>query len=154
MTHPVTISDMPERRLVALEHFGPYNETGQVMTELCTTLAARGLMAQGRARSVCIYYDDPDDKPPQRTAHARGLRAGRGREIAPPLEEIVLPGRALRGDAPHRAVLRAEAAYDEFFGTWLPRFGRGAGRCAVFRDLSGMTETPRPTSWSPKCGCR
>jgi len=39
MTHPVTIHEMPAHRIAALEHFGPHNKTGQVMTELGTLLA-------------------------------------------------------------------------------------------------------------------
>ena len=142
MTHPVTIRDMAERRLVALEHFGPYNETGQVMTELCTTLAARGLMDKV-GESVCVYYDSPEDKPPEELRMHAGFELPEG-EIAPPLEEIVLPaGRyaVMRHTGPFSGLA---TAYGEFFGTWLPASGEEPGEAPCFETYPGMTEDTPP----------
>ncbi len=142
MTHPVTFREMAERRLVALEHFGPYNETGQVMTELCTTLAARGLMDKV-AEAVCIYWDDPDAKPAAELRMHAGFELSEG-EIAPPLEGITLPaGRyaVMRYTGPFSGL---KAAYDAFYGTWLPTSGVEPGDSPCFETYPGVTENTPP----------
>jgi len=142
MTHPVTIRDMAERRLAALEHFGAYNETGQVITELCTTLAARGLMGQVGG-SVCVYYDDPDTKPAEELRMHAGFELPEG-EIASPLDEIVLPaGRyaVMHHTGPFSGLA---AAYGAFFGTWLPASGEEPGDAPSFETYPGMTEDTAP----------
>jgi len=142
MTHLVTIRDMADRRLVALEHFGPYNETGQVMTELCTTLAARGLLEKV-GESVCVYYDDPDTKPAAELRMHAGFELPEG-EIAAPLDEILLPGgryAVMRYTGPFSGLA---AAYVEFYGTWLPASGEEPAEAPCFETYPGMTENTPP----------
>jgi AraC family transcriptional regulator len=142
MTHPVTIKEMPARRLAAIEKYGPYNETGQAMDKLCATLGARGLMDKV-GEAVCIYYDSPEEKAPAELRMHAGFELAKG-EIAPPLDEITLPaGRyaVMRHTGPFSGL---EAAYREFYGAWLPGSGEEPGDAPAFETYPGMREDTPP----------
>ncbi|PIE08332.1 MAG: AraC family transcriptional regulator [Rhodobacterales bacterium] len=138
---PVSIREMDSRRLAALEHVGPYSETGEVLTELGTLLAARGLMQKAGAM-VCLYHDDPDNVPAEKLRMHAGYELPEG-EVAPPLEEIVLPaGRyaVMRHTGPYSSL---HLAYRAFFGVWLPQSGVEPGDSPCFETyLNDPADTP------------
>ncbi len=92
----ITVTELPERRAVAIEHVGPYAQIGAAFHQLRSWLLAhRGLVA---AAPLAIYADDPNSMPAEQLRSYAAvpivadavLDAAESAELD--LHEVVLPG--------------------------------------------------------------
>lgn len=116
--HDVEIRDLPDLRIAAAPHAGPYHEIGRAFQRVSAILTTRNLWPEA-GRMVGVYYDDPQSVEPA------ALRSAAGFEFAGPipdgLEEVTIPaGRfaVLRFRGPYSGL---PAAYDHLYGDWLAR---------------------------------
>lgn len=121
--YDVKITKAPKRRLAAHHHIGPYNEIAKSFEQASAVFTARNLWPQARGMAG-IYFDDPGTVPAEKLRSCAGVEVGEDFTIPDPLEEVVIEG----GEA---AVLtlkgpytELQAAYDWFYGQWLPQSGR------------------------------
>ena len=119
----VTTDSMPEKRLAALLHKGPYDGIGKCFERLVETATKENLWPR-TAGTVGVHYCDPnvvDEK--DLRAHA-GLVMTDQQPFPQELEEVVLPAgpcAILQYKGPYTAI---KVAYDYLYGDWLPKSGK------------------------------
>lgn len=120
--YPVTLADLPDRRVIGIAHTGPYPRIGRAFRRLYSELRDAGLLGQARAL-IAIYQSDPGVVAP---AELRGMAAV---EVAADLlvpsvfAMLVLDGgryAIMRVTGPYTGLARA---YDWLFGTWIAQSG-------------------------------
>lgn len=122
LMYQVTVRDEPKRRLAAVAHQGPYHEIGRAFEKLAATVGARGLFDQIGAM-VGVYYDSPDDVAPDALRSHAGFVVRAETEVAPPLEEVVLPSGRHAVMLVKGPYVGLQGAYQQLFGTWMPGAG-------------------------------
>jgi AraC family transcriptional regulator len=121
-TMKVLIEDMPELRVAAVRHVGPYNRISEAFARLGAVAAPAGLLRPG-AMMLAIYYDDPEAKPPELLesdaaitvpdgVHRRGFTCGLGRLRAATRQALRCPDLASGGDVPSRRNRTKVARFD------------------------------------------
>lgn len=128
---PVVLRALPEHRLAALAHRGPYAAIGGTFEKLGASVATRGLFGQV-GRMIAVYHDDPVLVPPADLRSHAGFEVPSDLALAPPLEELRLSaGRhaVLIFTGPYAGL---QTAYDHLFGTWLPQSGEARADGPVF----------------------
>jgi AraC family transcriptional regulator len=73
----VTIETLPELRVAAVRHVGPYHDIGEAFQRLDGFVRAAGLVAQPDTFLIGVYLDDPQTRP------AAELRSDAGITISP-----------------------------------------------------------------------
>jgi len=118
----VTITELPERRVAALRHIGPYIEVGDTFMQLVDWAARAGQLAPGKP-CIGLSYDNPE------TTDVAALRYDACVEVA----DGVVPPEGFRIEtlpAARYAMTRVtgpyhqlHGAYQKLFGVWLPASG-------------------------------
>lgn len=85
------IQEMPETRLAAVQHVGPYMEIGAAFQKLGELAGAAGLFAAPGALMLGIYYDAPQSKPPEQLRSAAALTVGESVALPDGLTELRIP---------------------------------------------------------------
>ena len=120
---PIETREDPARKVLALEHIGPYIEIGAGFEKLGAISATRDFW-QDVESMVGIFYDDPDATPPEELRSHAGLIMKRADFIAPEeLETLTIaPGRVavMHFKGPYAGL---HTAYKHLFGDWLPKSG-------------------------------
>ncbi|MEL6915266.1 MAG: AraC family transcriptional regulator [Pseudomonadota bacterium] len=147
--HPmydVKIETTPPLRAAVMPHQGAYTQIARAFEQFSAIMTARGLWPHVRGM-IGAYHDDPNDVPEAELRSHAGALVAPGMELPEGLEEIVIPGgklAKLRVEGPYSGL---QAAYDYFYGTWLPGSGEeprdGAGAMAFeFYINSPMDAAP------------
>jgi AraC family transcriptional regulator len=128
----VEIKDMPELRVGAIRHVGPYNQIPQAFERLGAIAGPARLTDKPGGMMLAIYHDDPDSTPIEE------LRSDAGIVVPPdvPLpkgltEQRIPPGRYARTEhvGPYE---RLGDAWARFMGEWLPSSGHRIGKGPSF----------------------
>ncbi|MAM61947.1 AraC family transcriptional regulator [Maritimibacter sp. UBA3975] len=120
--YDVKIEDQPERRLAMVEHRGPYIGIGEAFDKAGSTVMARGLGLHLGAM-LGLYFDDPDNTPPEALRSAAGFEIDDSAPIEPPLVEMRAPG-GKHAILTHKGPYTGLAlAYKYLFGEWLATSG-------------------------------
>jgi AraC family transcriptional regulator len=140
--HDVTIKTMPDMRVAALEHIGPYPNIGGTFGQLSGVFAAANLFGAVIGPAIGIYYDSPDSKPAaQLRAHA-GLIVNNSAVLPSGVQELfILGGRyaVLRLVGPYSGL---PAAWAWFYGQWLAESGEELADAAPFElNLNSPMDT-------------
>lgn len=123
----VKIKQMPELRVGAVRHTGPYNQIRQAFERLGSIAGPAGLERPG-ATMLAIYHDDPDTTPPDQLRSDAAI-------VVP--EHVPLPKGLVeqRIAAGRYACTVHVGPYEElgdawarFMGEWLPASGHRIGR--------------------------
>jgi len=123
----VDIKEMPELRVAAVHHTGPYNQIPQAFGRLNSIAGKAGLFGHPCAAMVAIYYDDPETTPQEQLRSDAAV-------IVP--EEVKLPegleDKHIAGGRYARAVHVGPYetlgdAWARFLGEWLPASGNRIG---------------------------
>lgn len=120
--YDVKIEDQPDRRLAVIEHRGPYLKIGEAFDKAGSTVMARG-MGPHLGAMLGLYFDDPENVPPDELRSAAGFELDESAEIAPPLEEVRIRGgkhAILTYTGPYAGLAEA---YRYLFGEWLGASG-------------------------------
>ncbi len=120
--YPIAIQSLPQRRLAAMAHTGPYHEIGRAFEKLSASMAARGLFAHA-GKMVGVFYDDPASVAPAELRSHAGFELADQATLADPLQDVRLPaGRhaVLTYTGPYAGL---PAAYDQLYSVWLPASG-------------------------------
>jgi AraC family transcriptional regulator len=121
--YDVRIETLPPLSAVTALHVGPYMEINRAFDRLFGWLAARDLVQPG-TRMFAIFYGDVDLVPEAELRSRACAVIGAPTTIDPPFELVTIPGgdcAVLRHKGPYADM---KAAYQWFYGTWLPSSGR------------------------------
>jgi len=129
-TMEVQIKEMPELRVGAVRHVGPYNQIPQAFERLGSIVGPTGLAGRPDAAMVAIYYDDPDTTPQPELRSDAGITVPERTPLPAGLtEQRLAAGRYARTVhvGPYEQL---GDAWARFMGEWLPssgfRIGQGA----------------------------
>ncbi len=121
--YPVDIIEVPERRLAALAHKGPYLEVGKTFEQVSAIFGRRNLWPHAQGM-IGIYHDDPTHVPAADLRSHAGIVVPDGVALPDDLEDISIPAgkmAAMHYKGPYSGL---RAAYDHLFGVWLPKSGQ------------------------------
>src|SRR5262245_17863236 len=129
-TMEVEIKEMPELRVAAVRHVGPYNQIPQAFERLDSIVGPTDLAARPDAALVAIYHDDPDSTPQPELRSDAGITVPERTTLPTGLtEQRLAAGRYARTlhVGPYEQL---GDAWARFMGEWLPssgfRIGPGA----------------------------
>jgi len=128
----VTVQKMPEKRVFAVAHTGPYNMIGAAFSRLNERLSAATLDPAHWLEMVAIQYDDPETVPAAQLRSEAGIVvADQVREIPKGLHEVTIPAGVYARFTHHGPYDRLGDAWGRFMGQWLVKSGRelGTGPC-------------------------
>ncbi len=116
----VTIENMPELRVGAVRHIGPYMQINHAFAKLGEIVQVAGVEQKPDRAMPAIYHDDPDTTPPDQLRSDAGLTFPAGAQLPKGLEEHRLPaGRYARTThiGPYEDL---GDVWARFMGEWLP----------------------------------
>lgn len=142
MNHQVTIETVPSLSLAGLPHQGDYLEIGAVFEKVFVIAGGKGLFTEN-TRSFGIYYDDPFTTPVEKLHSMACITASDKEAKAAGLQTANIGG----GDhavftftGPYAEL---EAAYEWFYGSWLPTSGHELADAPPFEEyLNDPKTTP------------
>ena len=117
----VTIEEMPELRVGAVRHVGPYNQIPNAFVKLGEIVKRAGLQPHNGMTMLAIYHDDPETTPQDELRSDAGLTFPTKARMPEGLRELTLPsGRYARTThiGPYEEL---GDAWARFMGEWLPR---------------------------------
>jgi len=126
-TMDVTIENMPELRVAAIRHVGPYDGMSAAFTRLGAIAGRAGLFGLPNALVLGIYYDDPETTPADQLQSDAGIAIPDGAPLPDGLVENRLPaGRYARMThvGPYSGL---GDAWTRLMGQWLPKSGYRVG---------------------------
>jgi AraC family transcriptional regulator len=122
-TMDVTIETMPELRVGAVRHIGPYMQINQAFNQLHEITSGAGLKPTPDMALLAIYHDDPETTALSELRSDAGLTFPAGARLPKGLEERRLPaGRYARTThvGPYEEL---GDVWARFMGEWLPASG-------------------------------
>jgi len=129
--YDVTTTNQPRRRLVGLDHTGPFTEIGRSFEQVSAVFASQELWPQARGM-VAVYFDDPTAVEPEKLRSFAGVAVDDGVAVPSDLREELLPeGRCavLRLKGPYSGL---QAAYTYLYGTWFAEQGEEPADAAPY----------------------
>jgi AraC family transcriptional regulator len=141
---PVEIRDNEDAiRLAALPHKGSYFGIGRVFEQLSAMFTARGLWPQAKGM-IGVYYDDPDAVAEADLSSHAGIAIDPEMPLPEGTEEISFPQRryaVLTFVGPYAGL---RAAYQWFYGTWLPGSGETPADAPCFELYMNSPQDTAP----------
>jgi AraC family transcriptional regulator len=137
----VTVRHLALAQAVTLPHQGSYLKIGKAFETLFGWFAMRGLLKPG-ARSIGLYYDDPNAVAEENLRSAAGIVVETAPMIEAPMSVTPMAGgeyAVLRHKGPYSDL---HLAYTWLYGTWLPQSGREVADTPVFEEY---VNSPRDT---------
>ena len=122
----VTIEDMPELRVAAVRHLGPYNRISEAFQRLGAIAAPAGLL-QSRALMLAIYYDDPETTPASQLESEAGVTVTAGVRLPEGLVEKRLPAGRYARTTHQGPYATLGDTWSRLMGEWLPKSGERVG---------------------------
>ena len=145
-TMDVEITNMPDLRVAAVRHVGPYNQIPVAFERLGSIAGPTGLFGQPGAVGVAIYYDDPESISLDQLRSDAGVVVPDGIPLPAGLTEQHIP-------AGRYARTRHVGPYEQlpdtwmrFMGEWLPNSGYRLGpgtSCEIYRNDAQTTPKDR-----------
>ena len=129
----VTFKTIQNIEVISLKHQGSYLQIGQAFGQLGSWLGARQLLGAG-TRMMGVYYDDPGTVAEADLRSCACFTVNQAFKVEPPFERITIAGgeyATLIYKGPYAGL---HAAYDWFFGTWLPQSGRELREAPPFEE--------------------
>ena len=139
---PVTIRNLPARRIAAMPHKGAYHTIGQSFEKAGAVFATRNLGAHIQGM-VGVFLDDPSATPEPELRSLAGVIVAPDIAVPAPLQDVVVAGgrhAVMTYRGPYAGLT---AAYDFLYCTWLPGSGQEVGAHPVFEHyLNSPADTP------------
>jgi AraC family transcriptional regulator len=139
----VDIIDMPELRLAALRHLGPYNQITTTFERLGSIAGPAGVFDRPDTMLLAVYHDDPEVTPQDELRSDAALTIDEDQAIPDGAEELRIPAGTF---ARHTHIGPYEHLGDvwaRFLGVWLPQSGHSigpGGTYEIYRNTLGEVE--------------
>jgi AraC family transcriptional regulator len=128
----VDIQTLPEQRIAAVSHRGPYNTISAAFARLGAIAGPAGLMAQPGAAMVAIYHDDPETQPAAELRSDAGVLVPAQIVLPAELHEVRLPAGRYACTTHLGSYEGLGDAWANFLGRWLAGSGHRVGSGAMF----------------------
>lgn len=141
--YDIEFKTVPPMTAASIAHSGSYMEVGKAFESLYTWLVSNDLMKDTQ-RMIGIYYDDPSAVPEADLRSKAGAVLASSPELRPPFEYTDIKGgeyAVLRHKGPYAGI---SAAYNWFYGTWLPESGRETADVPGFEDYLNSPQDTAP----------
>ncbi|AKV04487.1 Transcriptional regulator, AraC family [Labilithrix luteola] len=119
----VDIQTMPELRVAAVSHRGPYNTISNAFERLGGIVGPAGLIGLPGCKMLAIYHDDPETTPATELRADAGIVVPNDVALPPGLTEIKIPaGKYARTEHVGPYTLLGDT-WSRLMGEWLPKSG-------------------------------
>ena len=122
----VTIEDMPELRVAAVRHVGPYNRISEAFERLGAITGPAGLL-QEKAMMLAIFYDDPEVTLASQLQSDAGITVVGGARLPEGVVEKRLPAGRYARTTHHGPYATLGDTWSRLMGEWLPKSGERVG---------------------------
>jgi AraC family transcriptional regulator len=141
----VQIESLPEQRVFAVSHVGPYNTIPKAFARLGEIAGPLGLFTRPGALMVAIYYDDPEQTPAAELRSEAGVVVSAQAQLPGELHELRIPaGRYAR--TTHRGPYeRLGDTWATLMGRWLPESGERLGSGMMYEVYRNTPMTAKPS---------
>ena len=143
LTMEVEIKEMPELRVGAVKHVGPYNQIPKAFERLGAVAGPAGLLRHAGSM-IAIYHDDPETTPQDQLRSEAALVVPEGIELPEGLvEEHIAGGRYARTlhVGPYEQL---GDVWARFLGEWVPASGNRIGDGVSYEIyLNNPTQVPK-----------
>jgi AraC family transcriptional regulator len=127
----VDFEELPELRVAAVHHVGPYSRIAQAFAQLGALAAPAGLL-QPSAMMLAIYHDDPETTPAEQLQSDAGITVASDVAMPTGLTEIRLPAGYYARTTHVGPYSKLGDAWARFMGDWLPKSGHRVGMGSSF----------------------
>src|SRR5262245_48712266 len=126
-TMDVEIKRMPEQRVAAVRHVGPYNQIGEAFGRLGEIAGPAGLFATPSAAMIALYHDDPESTPADQLRSDAGVAVANDARLPDSLAEHHLPAGRYAKTVHVGSYEKLGDTWARFLGEWLPESGERLG---------------------------
>jgi AraC family transcriptional regulator len=148
----VEIRNMPEIRVAAVHHSGPYNQIPTAFERLGAIAGPAGLFARPEAAMIAIYHDDPESTPPDQLRSDAAVVVADGVPLPAGLAEARLPAGRYACTLYVGPYERLGDAWARFLGEWVPASGhRLAPGASYERYVNNPANTPKEALKTELC---
>jgi AraC family transcriptional regulator len=126
-TMDVTIEQMPELRVGAVHHVGPYNQIPNAFRKLGEIANTAGVVEKPGVAMLAIYHDDPETTPANELRSEAALTFGPDVKLPAGLDEQRLPGGRYAHTTHVGPYEELGDVWARFMGEWLPASGERLG---------------------------
>jgi AraC family transcriptional regulator len=128
----VTVKHIPEKRVFAVAHRGPYNTFGASFSKLQSVLEASKLEPKAWLEMVAVQYDDPAKVPPAELRGDAGVVVEAQAELPEGLHEALIPAGRYAVTLHQGPYEQLGAAWGRFLGGWLEESGHRQGEGPIY----------------------
>ncbi|MCC7052619.1 MAG: AraC family transcriptional regulator [Gemmatimonadaceae bacterium] len=122
-TMQVDIEQLPDLRLAAVTHVGPYSTIGKAFERLGRLAGPAGLFNDPSALMIALYHDDPDATPPEELRSCAAVSVAESAVLPTGVEELRLQGGSYARHTHVGAFDALNVVWPRFLGEALPASG-------------------------------
>lgn len=139
----VTLETMPELRVAAVHHVGPYHRISEAFARLDGLARPAGLCEQG-AMMLAVYHDDPETTPADQLQSDAGVTVKETAELPAGMMEVRLPGGRYAKTTHIGPYTKLGDTWSRFMGEWLPKSGHRVGPSASYEVYRNTPMDTKP----------
>ena len=123
----VSVRHVPEKRIIAAAHRGPYNTISAAFARLDEGLKQGGVSFEACLELVALYYDDAEVVPAAELSADAGVVVREGTAVPAGLHLVSIPAGTYASTVHEGPYDRLADAWARFMGGWLVSSGRTLG---------------------------
>lgn len=127
----VELKQLPELRVAAVRHVGPYNRISEAFARLGEIAAKAGLFRDG-TEMLALYHDDAETTPADQLRADAALTVANDVELPSGVTEIRIPAGRYAWTTHVGPYTGLGDAWARFMGTWLPQSAHRVGSTPSF----------------------
>jgi AraC family transcriptional regulator len=130
--HDVTIQILPDMRIAAVPHVGPYFQIGETFGKLMQAIGQAGLFPRLAGPALGIYHDDPSSVPAAELRAHAGMQLSDAKPLPAGFDDVTVRGgrhAVLTLKGPYTGI---PAAWTWLYGEWFPGSGEEPADRAPF----------------------
>jgi AraC family transcriptional regulator len=139
-TMNVTIESMPELRVAAVHHVGPYQRISEAFQRLGAIAGPGGLLRFPEGAMLAIYHDDPETTPAEQLQSDAGITVPQGIPLPEGLVELKLRAGRYAKTTHVGPYAHLGDAWSRLMGEWLPKSGHRVGEGSSYEVYRNTPE--------------
>lgn len=139
----VDLKELPELRVAAIRHVGPYSRISEAFQRLGEIAARAGLIRHPGTEMLALYHDDPEATPADELRSDAALTVPNDLALPSGVTEIRIPAGRYACTTHIGPYTTLGDAWAQFMGSWLPQSGHRVGDGPSFEIYrNDPTQTP------------
>jgi AraC family transcriptional regulator len=144
ITMHVDLKNLPDLRVAAVRHTGPYNRIGEAFERLGEIAGKAGLIRHPGTEMIALYHDNPEATPVDQLRSDAAVTVARDAELPKTLTEIHIPAGRYAWTTHVGPYSGLGDAWTQFMGTWLPESGHRVGAGPSFEIYRNDPSNAKP----------